>query len=346
MAGTNASRGATGRLRAVARAAWLGAITLTVAGLALATPVFAEDRGPTRAQVTERNEDLLNLWETLRARAAGMRIRLRQELVSTGEFEGSRLAWTRSEVGFEAGVPLLEGRLKLGVSPTFAWERLSIAGSDEFVVSQTGRDRGFTDFYDTSLRLGASLDLDRGFGVEAISGWSAQHERAADVRESSQVGGSLALTYRRGSWLRLRLGLGAGADLDDRRLRFSPVYRIVLRPHPRLAFESSGLGATVEWDATTTTSLSLGAQADGTQYRLAHRGAPPSGTGDGTLKRRQTRIDLGLLHRFHEHLRFRAGVGVVVDEEIEIADEDGVTTERRQNRDPSARLMVGLDLRL
>ncbi len=313
---------------------------------AVASPAYAEDRGPTRAQVTERNEGLVSLWDALRARAAGMRIRLRQALVSTGEFEGSRLAWTRSEIGFDAGMPLLEGRLKLGLSPSFAWERLSIAGSDEFIVSRTGRDRGFTDFYDTSLRLGASLELDRGFGVEAISGWSARHERTADVRESSQLGGSVALTYRRGSWLRLRLGVGAGADLDDQRLRFSPVYRIVLRPHPRFTFESSGLGATLEWDATAATSLSLGAEADGTQYRLAHRGAPPTGTGDGTLKRRQTRIDVGVLHRLHEHIRLRALVGLVVDEEIELTDEDGVTTERRRNRDPSARLMVGLELRL
>lgn len=315
---------------------------------ALASPGFvaAEDRGPTRAQVTERNEALISLWETLLTRAAGLRVRLRQELVSTGEFEGSRLIWTRSELGFEAGLPLLDGRLKLGLSPSFAWESLNIAGSDAFVVSQSGRDAGFADFYDSSVRFGTRLDLTRGFGLEAISGWSARHERGADIADGSQVGGSLALSFRRGTWLRTRLGVGVGADLDDRRARFSPVFRIVIRPHPRLAFESSGLGATIEWDATDATQLSLGAHADGTQYRLDKRGEPPAGPGDGTLQRRQTRIDFGIVHRIDRYARLRAGFGLVVDEEIELADEDGITTERRRNRDPSAQLMVGVDLRL
>ena len=179
-----------------------------------------------------------------------------------------------------------------------------------------------------------------------MTGWSARHETGADLLDSSQLGGSVALNYRRGRWLRLRLGVGVGADLDDRRVRFSPVYRIVLRPHPRWTLESSGLGGTIEWEATDATRLSLGGQLEGTQYRLDRRGEPPGGAGDGTLQRRQARIELGALHRFSEALRLRAAVGVVVDEEIEIADEDGFATDHRRNRDPSATLMVGLDLRL
>lgn len=322
------------------------AVFILALGLAASPPAVAEDRGPTRAQVTERNEGLASLWDTLRGSVAGLRVRLRQELVSTGEFEGSRLAWIRSEIGFDAGLPLLDDRLKLGISPSFAWERLDVAGNDDFILSRSGRQAGFSDFFDSSLRLGANYELERGFGVEAVTGWSARHEQGADVADGSQVGGSLALTYRRGRWLRMRLGVGIGADLDDRRARFSPVFRIVLRPHPRLALESSGAGATVEWDATDATRLSLGGHFDGTQYRLDKRGDPPAGTGDGTLQRRQTRIDLGFLHRFDRHIRVRAQVGVVVDEEIEISDQDGFTTERRRNRDPSAQLMVGLDLRL
>ena len=327
------------------RSVGLAAIGLSVV---LARPglVAAQDRGPSRAQVTERTEGLTGLWELLRARAAGLRVRFRQDLLSTGEFEGSRLAWTRSEVGLEAGAPLFDGRISLGISPSFAWERLSVSGNDAFLVSRSGREEDFTDFYDSGLRLGTRFDLPRGFGLEALAGWSARHERGANVLDGSQVGGSLSATYRRGRWLRLRLGLGLGADLDDRRARFSPVYRIVVRPHPRVAVESSGLGATIEWDATDTTLLSIGGHADSTQYRLDKRGNPPAGAGDGTLQRRQTRIDLGLLHRFGPHLRLRGRVGVVVDEEIELTDGDGITTERRRNRDPSAQLMVGVDLRL
>lgn len=306
----------------------------------------AEDRGPTTAQVTERNAGLAALWDTLRGRAAGLRIRARQELVSSGEFDGARLGWLRSEIAFEGGVPLLDGRLRIGLSPSFAWEHLLIEGTDDFLVSRTGRDVRFTDFYDTGLRLGASFDLNERWGVEAISGWSARHEVGADVSDSSQAGGSLAVTYRRGRWLRLRLGLGVGADLDDRSARISPVYRIVLRPHPRVAIESSGLGGTIDWDATDATTLSLGGQVDGTQYRLDRRGEPPTGSGDGTLQRRQTRIDFGLLHRFDENVRLRAMIGLVVDEELEISDEDGFTTERRHERDPSATFLLGIDLRL
>ena len=313
--------------------------------VATASPAAAEDRGPTVEQVTERAEGLSALWQTLRRGTAGMRVALRQELVSSGEFQGARLGWFRTEAGIQGGVPL-GSRLSLGIAPSFAWERLSVEGNDDFIVSQTGRDVRFTDFYDTSLRVGASFTIDDAWSVEAVSGWSARHEAGADVSDASQVGGSLAVNYRRGRWLRLRLGVGIGADLDDRQLRFTPVYRIVIRPAPRWSIESSGLGGTIEWEATPRTTLALGGQANGTQYRLDRRGRPPTGAGDALLQRRQARVELRWIHRFTPNFRLRMGVGCVLDEELEVTDGDGVATDTRRNRDPSATLGIGVDLRL
>ncbi len=308
-------------------------------------PAAAEDRGPTVEQVTERDVGLAALWQALRDGTAGMRVAVGQSLVSSGEFDGVRLSWFRTEAGIQGGIPLAEG-FNLGIAPSFAWERLTVDGNDDFVVSQSGRDIRFTDFYDTSLRIGASYTIDDEWAIEAVSGWSARHESGADVSDASQVGGSLAVNYRRGNWLRLRLGVGIGADLDDRQIRFSPVYRIVIRPAPGWSIESSGLGGSIEWEATSRMTLAIGGQANGTQYRLDRRGRPPTGAGDALLQRRQARVDLRWIHRFTQNLRLRVGIGCVLDEELEVTDGDGVTTDTRRNRDPSVTLGVGLDLRL
>lgn len=318
-------------------------------GIALAVTLppsaAAQDRKPTTEQLTERTRSLTALWELLRSRAAGLRIRADQGLVSTGEFDGARLAWLRSAVSVEAGVPLGDS-LSVAFSPSFAWEHLWIEGSDDFNVSQDRRDTRLTDFYESSFRAGASYRIDENWGGEIVAAFSARHETGADYRDAGQAGGSLALTYQRGDWLRLRLGLGLGSDISDSRLRFSPVFRILIEPWPGWTLESSGLGATLEWETTQRLTLALGGHVDGTQYRLDRRGSPPAGSGDATLQRRQTRLDLDLTYRLHEKLRLRAGLGVVLDEELSLIDEDGVDVDRRRNRDPSVTVGLGVVFRL
>lgn len=324
----------------------LGLALLAVALLAPGEAASdTNDVSPTREQVTERTEGLLAVWDALRSNVAGMRVRVDQDLLSSGEFDGARTWWVRSGLELEGGLPVGE-RLAIGIAPSFAWERLVIDGSDDFVISQEARDTRFTDFYDSRLRVGARYRIDDQWGAEAVTGFSARHEQGADYADAIQGGGSVAVTYRRGSWLRLRLGLGLGADLADGDLRLSPVYRIQIRPAPGWMIESSGLGGQVEWDATPRTTLSLGGDVDGTQYKLDRRGQPPAGSGDATLQRRQARVDLGIVHRLSESLRLRGGLGLVLDEQLSVLDEDGVEVDDRVERDPSVVLRFTLDLRI
>ena len=305
----------------------------------------AQRAEPTTEQVTERTRSFAALWDVLRARAAGLRIRADQDLISTGEFGGANLAWFRTAVSIEAGAPIGDS-LSVAFSPAFAWEHLYVDGRNDFIVSQQRRDTRLTDFYESSFRLGARYDLNDSWGFEVGSGYSARHESGADYNDAGQAGGSLAVSYRRGSWLRLRLGLGLGSDIADRELRFSPVFRIQIRPHPDWTIESSGLGATVEWQTTRRLALALGGHVDGTQYRLDKRGRPPTGSGDATLQRRQAHIDLGLTYRLHDKFRLRTGIGLVLDEELSLLDEDGVDLDSRRNRDPSATFGIGLVFQL
>lgn len=305
----------------------------------------AQDLAPSPEQVSERTRDAAAIWRTFRDQVAGIGIRADQSLISSGEFDGARTWWFRSGLALEGGVPITES-FALGISPAIAWERLAVEGSDDFIIAETGRDAQLTDFLDNSFRLGARYDFNEAWAVEGVAGYSARFETGADYGRAIQPGGSVAIGYRRGRWLRLRLGVGVGADLDDGRVRFSPTYRIRIRPAPRWTLEASGLQGGIEWRAPTGTSLSLEAGADGSQYKLDPRRDPPDGPGDGTLQRRQTRIGLQLRHRFHENLRLLAALGVVLQEKLSIFDEDGTELEERRERDPSATFRLGVEYRL
>lgn len=333
--------------RRVRRSARIGGALAAAIGLGWLGPpaAAAQNADPTTEQVTERTRSFLALWDLLRTRAAGLRIRADQDLISTGEFDGAQLAWLRTAFSVEAGTPVTDS-LSVAFSPAFAWEHLIVEGGEDFVVSQQQRDTRLTDFYESSFRLGASYRIDESWGLELVGAYSARHESGADYTDAGQAGGSLAVTYRRGNWLRLRLGLGLGSDIADSELRFSPVFRIQIKPHPRWTIESSGLGATVEWETTRRLTLAFGGHVDGTQYRLDRRGSPPAGSGDATLQRRQARVDLDLTYRFHDKLRLRTGLGLVLDEELSLLDEDGFDVDSRHNRDPSVIVGVGLVFRL
>lgn len=317
-----------------------------VLGLALAPlQAIANDRAPTAEQLTERDRGVGALWDSLVENAAGLRIRFEENVVSTGRFHGAQLGWFRSSLSLEGGVPIGKS-FGIAISPEFAWERLTVEGDNDFVVSRTGRDSRLDDFYDSSLRIGARYEFDETWSTEFVTGFSARHEAGAHWGDAAQSGGSVAVNYRRGKWLRLRLGIGLGADLSDGDLRVSPVYRIQLKPNPAWTFESSGLGGAIEWQATRKTSFSIAGKRDGTQYRLDKRGTTPTGSGDATLQRRQGRIDFEVRHRLRKKLRFRVGLGLVLDEQLTVIDEDGIEVDDRNNKDPSVTVRLGVEWRL
>ncbi len=307
----------------------------------VARPSAANEIGPTAEQLTERTLGVSALWDSLIERSAGLKIRLAEDLVSSGEFNGASTLWWRTAIGIQAGAPLTD-KINIGISPGFAWERLDVNGNDDFVISRAGRDVRLDDFYDSSLRIGANYEWNEKWGGEFITSFSARHESGADYFNSSQAGGSIAVTYRRGSWLRLRLGVGMGADIADSQFRISPVYRIVIKPAPGWSIESNGLGGTIEWDATRKTTFSLGGKVEGNQYRLDRRAE----VGDATLQRRQARVDLGTVYRWNKHLRIRGRLGVVLNEEISLVDDDGEESDERENKDPSVIFGITLDIRI
>ncbi|MEZ4290186.1 MAG: hypothetical protein R3E53_06435 [Myxococcota bacterium] len=62
-------------------------------GLAPIRVALANDEAapaPTEAQVTERTDALLSLWDSLRRDAAGLRLGFDEELVSAGKLGGAR----------------------------------------------------------------------------------------------------------------------------------------------------------------------------------------------------------------------------------------------------------------
>ena len=105
-------------------------------------------------------------------------------------------------------------------------------------------------------------------------------------------------------------------------------------------------GRYVQWQATREATLGLAGGVDNTQYKLDRRPPPPQGPGDGTLQRRQARIDAEVVYRLGHGLRLRGRVGTVLDQELSIRDEDGFEVDRRRDRDPSLVLSFGVELRL
>jgi hypothetical protein len=305
----------------------------------------ASSPAPTREQVTERTAAVRAIWSTLWATAASVRLGVDERLVSAGEFGGARARWFRTGASFEAGGPVTK-RASLGVSPSFAYETLHFDGSDTFQSSpNTGRSSRFDEFLDAALRVGGSYRLDHGFGIELVTSANLRQETGADFGESLTVGGSLAGAYRRGKWLRLRLGLGIGSDLGDRRLRLSPVYRIQVRPHPKWTLEASGLNGAILWDPLPTLELGLLGGLDSTQYRLDRRKGPPDGLGSGALQLRQTSVAFQVVYRYENWLRIRGDIGVALEQELSVLDEDGMDVDTRRDRDPSPLFGIRFELR-
>jgi hypothetical protein len=152
----------------------LGLCAITMAGA-----TSADELVPSPEQVTERTRSLLALWGALMDRLDGLRVRVDEQLLTTGEFDGARIGWLRSSLAVEGGTALTDA-VHVGLSPSFAWERLIVKGNEEFVVGRGGRDTEITDFLDSSLRAGASYDFNERWGLEGVAGFSARHETGAD----------------------------------------------------------------------------------------------------------------------------------------------------------------------
>lgn len=309
-------------------------------------PAAAQERdlAPTPEQVLDRNEALDALTDALWTQLRRLRVDFENRLVSSGEFDGARARWYRTGLTVEGGVPISD-RASFIVSPSFAFERLDFDGSDEFTISQSGRASNPNEFLDASLRVGGGYRFDYGLGLELVTSANLRQEVGAAFTESLRVGGSLAGVYRRGRWLRLRLGLGLGTDVADGKLRFSPVYRIQIRPHERLTLESGGLNGALVWEASPLLELTLAGGLDSAQYRLDRRKRPPTGLGSGTLQRRQGSVGVAATFRFRDWLRLRGDLGVVLREELSVLDDDGEEVDVREENDPSVVLGLRIELR-
>lgn len=316
-------------------------------GLVFSSPATAQDRlnGPTTEQVVERTGGILAVWESLREGESGMRVRLEPGLVSSGKFDGSRILWFRTAMSIEGGLPLSD-RIDFGISPSFATEQLIVKRSDDFIVDQQGGASTISDFIDGSLSVGGRIRFDRGFGAELATRASVRQEVGASFDESLRVGGSMAATYRRGRWLQLRLGVGLGTDLGDRKLRVSPVYRIVVRPRPDLTLQASGLSGGIEWAFSKKTAFSLSAGVDSTQYKLERRLSPPTGLGDGSLQRKQTEVVFGVTHRLKKWLRISADLGLTVSQELSVLDQDGLEIDGRTDHSVTPTFGLRFEFRL
>ena len=165
-------------------------------------PVLADDRGPTAEQFTERTQTFGALWDALWRRTAGLKIRVSDELVSTGEFDGARVTWLRSGFSIEGGAPITDS-LSMGLSPFFAWEHMRVDDRGDFAESLTGRDDRATDFYESGLRIGAAYTWNEEWGGELVTGFSARHESGARYVD---------LSHRLSGTFRLRGGLGIVLD--------------------------------------------------------------------------------------------------------------------------------------
>ena len=313
---------------------------------AVARSSHAEEKlAPSPEQLTERTEELRSVWSTFQSNVASLRFGIDERLVSAGVFDGARALWFRTGFSVEGGGPIAD-RFQLGVSPTVAVETLSFDGSDRFASSiSNGRSTRLDDFLDAALRIGGSYRFDHGLGVELLTSATLRQERGAEFAESLIVGGGLGGTYRRGSWLRLRLGVGVGSDLGDGKLRVAPAYRIQVRPQPDFMLELSGLNGSVAWDASRRLQLALAGGLVSTQYRLDRRADPPTGLGSGVLQRRQARVGLEADYRIRSWLRVRGDVGIALIQELTVLDEDGAEIDKREERDPSPLVGIRFEVR-
>jgi len=192
------------------------------------------------------------------------------------------------------------------------------------------------------LRLGGRFDL--GYDLEAVvtTGLSARHEIGAEFKDSLAYGGSLALDYRRGEWLRLRLGVGLGTGIDRDGLAVSPVFRLRIRPIPGVWLETDATSGRIEWDQSSRLTLSLFGGVDSKRFRLAYRN---EAFDTGSLEVRRSEVGVGLRIRLGSKVRIKIETAVVLGQHLSFVDENRRTIDALDTNEPSAALRVAFDWR-
>jgi hypothetical protein len=301
---------------------------------------------PARAQTTERQEQILeqarfgrDLWLELRERLAGLRIRGEQDFLLGARYDDTDLDWLRSGLAFGGGIPIGSRFDGIAFSLSTAVVDPIVDGSPNILDLPDTDDDPFDPLLDSAFGLGTRFELPLHFDVEINAGLAARHEIGAQLSSALATAGSVALGYRRGEWLRLRLGVGLGSTIERADLKVSPVFRLRVRPVPGVWLETDGTTGRIEWQATPRIELSLFGGVDSKRYRLAKRGPTIEA---GSLELAKSEVGLGVRMPLPGDLRLQLQTAVVLGQRITLFDEDRNEIDARDTREPT----FGLRLRL
>jgi len=323
---------------------------LLFAFLALAAPgaLADTDVDETREQLTEQARNIRRLWLDFQDQVAGLRVRLDQGADVGARYDDTEVHWLRTRLSVTGGLPLPSeadsngANRGVAVGLSSALIRPEIDGSRDFLDLPGADDDPLDELLDSSFRLGGELPIGWGVSGVLVTGLTARHEIGADLKSALAVGGSLALRYRRGEWLRVRLGVGLGTNIDQASLSATPVFRLRVRPVPRLWLETDITSGRIEWEATPRLTTVAFAGIDSKRYRLAERGGS---VGAGSLELRKTEVGIGVQVRIGAHFRIRGEAAVVVGTHLTVFDEDGNRVDARDTRDPSGALRISFEWR-
>lgn len=316
--------------------AWSATLALLLVGSA-----------PARAQTTEEQEQILeqarfgrDLWLGLRDRLTGLRVRAEQDFLLGARYDDTGLDWLRSGISLGGGIPIGSRFEGIAVSLSTAVVDPVVDGSPDILDLPGTDDDPFDPLLESSLGLGTRFDLPLRFNVEINAGISARHEIGAEFSSALATAGSLAVGYRYGSWLRLRLGVGLGSTIERADLTVSPVFRVRIRPVPGVWLETDGTAGRVEWQATPRLQLALFGGVDSKRYRLAKRGPTLEA---GSLELAKSEVGLGLRTPLSRDLRFQLQTAIVLGQRITLLDEDRDEIDARDTREPTFALRLRID---
>jgi hypothetical protein len=321
-------------------AALLAAILL-LGGTWLAGPAVA-DTDETEEQIFEQARVSRGVWLDFQDRISGIRVRLRQDAYFGARYDDTELDWTRTGLSIGGALPIPDRQRGPVVSFSTAIVNPVTDGSSNFLALDSSRDDPFDPLLDSSLRLGGQIYIGRGFGIDLATGLSARHEIGADFTSSISAGGSIAVDYRRGQWLRLRLGVGLGTAIDRNRLNASPVFRMRVRPMPGLWLETDGTSGRIEWQVSSRIELNVFGGVDSKRYRLAARGTT---IGAGSLELRKSEVGIGIRTNIGRRLRLGAEAVVVLGQRVTVFDDHRRKVDARDTREPSGALRFSIEWR-
>jgi hypothetical protein len=306
-------------------------------GLAVA-PAFG-DADETQEQILEQDRTSRGLWDAFQRSIAGIRVRVSEDINAGSEYSDTRVDWYRTGLALDGALPIPSLSTGVGVSISSAVVAPVVHGSSELFDLPGANDDPLDDLLDSSLRAGAQIEIGRGFALALNSGFAARHEIGADLQSALAFGSSLGVSYRRDNWLRLQLGVGFGTNIDRANLRVSPVFRIRLRPIPRVWLEAGLNGGQIEWQATDRFELSLFGGIDSKRYRLSNRGGS---VGAGSLELATSEVGIGARTRIGRHFRIRVDLAVLLGQHLSVRDDDGNTVDAKDTNEPSA--AIGLTI--